>query len=81
MLTCTLYGTGFLPLPAPLPLSFIVGEPVSTPPPGPDGFAVEADVERRVVAAVGALGLHRAPKRRLPTNVAFLGWIKEATRR
>jgi hypothetical protein len=37
---------GFLPLPAPLPLSFVVGAPVSVPPPGPDGRAVEADVER-----------------------------------
>ena len=45
-MTCALYGTGFLPLPAPLPLSFIVGAPVPTPPPGTDGLAIEADVER-----------------------------------
>jgi 2-acylglycerol O-acyltransferase 2 len=36
---------GFLPLPAPLPLSFVVGGPVAVPPPGPDGRAAEADVE------------------------------------
>lgn len=37
---------GFLPLPAPLPLSFIVGEPVNVPPPGEDGQALQADVDR-----------------------------------
>ena len=37
---------GFLPLPAPLPLSFIVGEPVTVPPPGDDGQALQADVDR-----------------------------------
>jgi 2-acylglycerol O-acyltransferase 2 len=37
---------GFLPLPAPLPLSFIVGEPVNVPLPGEDGQALQADVDR-----------------------------------
>ena len=37
---------GFLPLPAPLPLSFVVGEPLAMPLPGPDGQAVEADVDK-----------------------------------
>lgn len=37
---------GCLPLPAPLPLSFVVGEPLAVPPPGPDGVAMEADVHR-----------------------------------
>ena len=37
---------GILPLPAPLPLSFIVGEPLAVPGPGPEGFALEADVNR-----------------------------------
>jgi 2-acylglycerol O-acyltransferase 2 len=37
---------GFLPLPAPLPLSFVVGQPVEVPPPGPDGVAAEEDVAR-----------------------------------
>jgi 2-acylglycerol O-acyltransferase 2 len=37
---------GCLPLPAPLPLSFVVGEPLAVPRPGPDGAAMEADVQR-----------------------------------
>jgi 2-acylglycerol O-acyltransferase 2 len=37
---------GILPLPVPLPLSFIVGEPLAVPVPGPEGFALEADVNR-----------------------------------
>jgi len=37
---------GFLPLPAPLPLSFVVGQPVEVPPPSPDGVAAEEDVAR-----------------------------------
>jgi len=37
---------GFLPLPAPMPLSFVVGEPLAVPPPGADGRAAEEDVVR-----------------------------------
>lgn len=35
---------GFLPLPAPLPLSFVVGEPIEVPPPGEDGRASDVQV-------------------------------------
>ena len=37
---------GFLPIPAPLPLSFVVGEPIKVPEPGPGGTALEEDVLR-----------------------------------
>jgi len=37
---------GCLPLPAPLPLSFVVGEPLAVPLPGPDGIALEVDVNQ-----------------------------------
>ena len=36
---------GYLPFPAPLPLSFVVGEPFKVPKPGPEGTALDEDVE------------------------------------